>query len=383
MGPSVSRRSVVQLVIVLSLAVTGLGLRLLRSTKPNTFVAIVPETPADKVVSDPREEVLRSDAGDREVTVLEHGEVAASELRTVVEPVETGPSPITGHVQWPDGRPGADCIVDCAFLAPLGKGKTLSNWSFECDPTGAFRTREFSYGTVASLTARNRRAEEQDASLGDWVAHVENVSPGTKDLILVLGSGLTLRATILDDEGRVQDRTKVRACHSAWGLQTCIEAVAGRFDESNGSFELTGLYAGEWNLTADRPGYWKVVIPVTLRRDDSPLRIVLRPFAILTGVLVDDSDRPIPDARVTAGVRRKGAIESTSSFSSGIGLDGQARSDTEGRFQLPVETPGTVVLSASAEGRNLAGTLELDLGPGEFRHGLKVVLHPAGRPPQK
>ncbi len=374
---SLSQRSVLPSVIVLALVVTGLVL-FVPNTHDKTLAPAIEVPPAQTVSDLPGGVAVGSDAGSKEETLLEPSEVAAGEVRTAVQPIPSVPLPISGHVQWPDGRPAAGCTVDCAYMLPLGKGKTLSQRSFQCEPSGAFRTVEFGDGAVVVLTARSRPGGDDDPSSAPWVAHAEGVQPGTKDLALVLRPGSSLRGSVLDDEGRIQSRTRVAASpfYPVWGMQTRIGVVAGTFDETTGSFELTGLHAGEWIVTAERPGYFKPSITVTLPGDDAPVHLVLRRFALLSGLLVDGSDRPVADARVSVGVQKKGAIESTYSFS-GFGLDGGARSEPNGHFVLPSVTPGHVILTARSEGGALVGTLQLDLQPGESRSDLKVVLLPA------
>jgi hypothetical protein len=392
MRASLSRRFVLSLVIVLALVAIATVLLVreysessaalaVDSADDSTMESAVAHSADGSPVAEPR-------GSERSEKPLERGELAGDPIRTVVEPVSIGPAPISGRVQWPDGKPASECSIDCAYTTSIAKGRSFGQVRIACDANGAFSTPELDETAVVVLTARCSPPNHAEPIASPWVGHVEGIRSGARDVILVLCRGLILRGSVRDDTGSIQAKARVRASpvHRAWPIPTNTGAIQGTFDESCGKFEVTGLYPGTWNVSADCPGFAKGLLSVDLPGDGVPVQLVLKRFAILSGVLVDGSDRPVADGRVSVGIRRQGAIETSYSFSSSSGspgLAGEVNSDPNGRFSLMAATPGRTVLSARKEDASLWGTLELDLQPGESRSDLKVVLLPTPPAPPK
>ncbi len=391
MRSSLSRPVVLPLAIVLALA--AIAVLLFARKRPDALAAVdvdpsKPTTASGVSTSalDDSIALVPSDsdpAGERSV---DRGKVSGDGTRSVVESVPAEPAPIGGRVQSLNGEPGGDCFIECAYMSTLGKTTSFNQVSIACDAKGAFETPELGATAVVALTAR-RKLAGGDPSSPLWVGHVENIRPGTRDVIIVLSPALTVRGNVRDDAGSLQARTRVRAApvHRAWPIPTNIGAVRGTFDGSNGTFEIAGLYPGTWNVIAECKGFAVAMHSVELPRDGADVQVVLPRFAILSGVLVDGSDRPVADARVSAGVRKEGAIETSLTFSSSDspGLLGESGSDLNGHFTLMGAAPGHVILSARKDDAGLSGTLQLDVKAGETRDDLRVVLLPSAAPPPK
>jgi RNA polymerase sigma factor (sigma-70 family) len=153
------------------------------------------------------------------------------------------------------------------------------------------------------------------------------------DLTVEVDPGLTAEVAVVGPDG------KPAAAAAAWGLRP----DPGWRDLSPGAARLKvrGLVPGEGRrvVAADPAGKW-VGTAVVVGGDGWTTTITLKPWATLTGRLVDAGGRPLAAGRVTFG--HEAAQGEDDTLGPVVGLDGgnPVRCDDRGRFTVPGLVPG-------------------------------------------
>lgn len=224
----------------------------------------------------------------------------------------------------------------------------------------------------------------------DLVARADGLAPGFRPGIevregrteldpLVLSPGVTLEGRVVDTEGKPIEGARV-------SLQNQSQIPAGDSEvttKPDGSFSFSALRPGlRTSISAYKDGYrWEPHpgIPVELPAA-RPVRIVLAQGCRITGRVVDERGRPVPDAELSFREER-------GSSSSSHGLS----ADREGFFEFSDASAGPLVLEAVAPGfrptrKNLSikecglEDLEVVLQPGSWIVGRVVDGKGSGLP---
>ena len=230
---------------------------------------------------------------------IEPGAVARLELELV-----TG-AELAGLVTWPDGRPAAGARVAAAaedraeetrivtgFTSPLapGEGEVLTG------ADGSFRLSGLQPGRYRVLA--RAAVMEPSASVPVFWKAVSAAVPGdTLDLALVLDAGLSVTGTTRDEGAAPLAGVAILARPSL--EEARVDDLVVGTSKADGSFALTGLAPGAWELDVSLEGYARLekrlVLPSSV-----PLELVLLRGAIVSGFVQDEEHVLLPGASVSA-----------------------------------------------------------------------------------
>jgi Carboxypeptidase regulatory-like domain/PDZ domain len=250
-------------------------------------------------------------------------------------------SRITGRVVNGDDRvplPGAEVWANAQQIT----GRQLQTTA---GPDGSFAFSDLEPGTYL-LAGRSgpfigRRPGQLNLTLAQVVSDVE----------LQLSRGRTVTGTVHTREGAPAPDVPVTLAAGAF--------LAVRTN-ARGEFEMPGLPSNSFELRAIAP-QGSARERVNLTAGDVRVRLVLAPDAALTGVVLDQQRRPVPEARVVAVT---GTVPNTHNT---IGF-----SDRGGRFRIDGLGAGPLSVSATHD----LGLAEVEVGTletGDRKH-VELVL---------
>lgn len=313
----------------------------------------------------------------------ELGELEAGRELADLELVLGGGQTIVGIVRWPDGSP-ADAQVT---LRPVARGLEARYGGdvieADCGVDGVFTIgglTEEAYDVHAhamhieevqvtnELTGKARTKKQRS----QWSAEREAVSAGTRDLVLVLSSGLELSGSVRDDLGAPLADFYIRADRIDDGPYSFQDGGerSESFRQAGGAFRMVGFAPGEWDLEVGSAKHAPATVRVTLPAD-GPVALVLAREATVSGRVLDPAGRPVEDARVEVG---RAGVSSLSFF----GKD-EHDTDAEGRFELDGLPPGSITLQASAAGFAPSAPAPLALEAGQPLSGVTLSLRVGGK----
>jgi hypothetical protein len=134
----------------------------------------------------------------------------------------------------------------------------------------------------------------------------------------------------------------------------------------DGGFRIGGLRAGQVvQLEARKVGFIPGSTEGARAPSEEPVLVLLRPAATVSGRVVDARGRPVPEAEVRPSFRAH--VSGARSFR-------RVTADDRGAFELTEVAPGFVALEATAPGHQVSAPVTLELGGGEHRQGVEVVL---------
>lgn len=275
---------------------------------------------------------------------------------------------IEGVVRWPGGDPASGAAVR---LYGLGRysARDASDRVVLSGADGSFRFGGLD-GSASTVVARARpgSARASDSADAWWTAVRGTIPPGTRDVVLVLGPGATLRGRVVDDLGRPVAASHVRA-------EPVGEAAAGRSsvsarDDDSGSFELGGLRDGEWSLVAmdgdsNESKRELVVLPRDAQR---VIQLVMPRLASIAGRVLDADGTPASDAIVSAWP--------TGGRSMALGRS--LRTTADGKFRIEKVRVVAVTLEALRDDRVPSVKQELAVIPGHAHEDVELVLRLGG-----
>ncbi len=223
--------------------------------------------------------------------------VAAGQAETQDVPLTRG-STLAGRVMDEEGRPieGATVMVSRggedvfrAFIRSMeGEGAVRTGRD------GSFRATRLAPGESQRLDVRHDDYEER--ALGG----ISLPPGGTRSGVsVVLRRGLSVRGVVKDEEGRplagaevnLSSARTVRAGRG--GVQMSFVGPGSQLRRETGAdgrFEFRGLKAGDYTVSARRPGFSRATVdPVNVAeaRAAEPLELVLKPGATISGILRD------------------------------------------------------------------------------------------------
>jgi hypothetical protein len=155
----------------------------------------------------------------------------------------------------------------------------------------------------------------------------------TAETALVLRAGGTISGVVEYEGGGPAPGANVHARPKPASKEDVRGARGGTADLS-GRFELKGLSPGEYSVMASLPD---LLAQVEAAPGATGLRLVLKPFHSIRGVVIDDRGRPVTQGAIVALV---GERKQTGSIGTG------------GRFQVSGLEPGSYVLEVSPGNRN-------------------------------
>ncbi len=198
---------------------------------------------------------------------------------------------------------------------------------------------------------------------------------GASDLgTVLLAPGAAIRGVVTDAQGEPVADAEVRVEGTDRdGLSFVLgEAEStGLFTAADGSFALEDLAPGRTlDLFVIHPGYGPASAPGVAVPTPTPLRIVLRPTARVSGRVIDADGKPVAGATVAVFEDARGLSSSRS-----MGVDPkQGIADDEGGFVFADVAPGPFGLSAEAPRHQSAELRGLEVKPGQELAGLEIVL---------
>ncbi len=189
--------------------------------------------------------------------------------------------------------------------------------------------------------------------------------PTTEPLAITLEAASTLRGSVVDELGSAIPGASLRLVRQAGSSDaTTVQTVTGMMRNDNagedGRFEVKGIAAGRWDLSASGRGFQEVTragIEVVAGRDPEELRIVLPKGAVLTGQVLGLDRAPVVGATVRSIVQR------FASFQSG-GQMLTARTDGDGRYRIEGLATGRVSMTAEHP-KYQAQVLDIEVRPEE------------------
>lgn len=304
---------------------------------------------------------------------------------------------IAGSVRFADGRPAKN-----ARIVARGEAQARGPWSRErqvgegnSDAEGRFEITGLPEGRC-DLVARLGREPAQDRgfrSLQDadetgeseadesppltegFYAAAPEVEMGSQNVELVLEPLTTLTGRVVDETGAAITAFQITASPADNGGAPW--ATQGRIRESfeereDGSFELWGVFDGEWTLQASAEGYSaqdeaeaQLSSPQT-----EAVELTLSRAATLAGRVVDPLGTPVR-AQVIASAGR------TAGWWQGGG--DRTNSKADGSFELKNVPVGTLEVRAESTDWASSMTQTVEVGASEYRDDLVIELRVGGR----
>ncbi|MGC4122684.1 MAG: carboxypeptidase regulatory-like domain-containing protein [Myxococcales bacterium] len=288
----------------------------------------------------------------------ELGGVRVADGAQVQVDLRLGAGTIAGRVVDSAGKPVAGAAIaarpDGSAAPESPAGSSRADGSFELHGLTGSRF-------AVSATAPQGRAERA------------GVVPGTKDIVLALGSG--------DLEGKVVgDRGEPVTDFVVYAEPLSLEAGrprSQRFLSPAGDFKMS-LSPGRYGLKVGAPGYSSSGQPSVEVREGAPgpkVKIVLTKGTSVSGRTVDPEGKPIGGVKVASDRNMLYAFGRAAPVSSGA----FALSDESGAFVLNGVHPGDrMYLFASKEGYEQRGATPVNAASGKVE-GVEVRLFAGNR----
>jgi protocatechuate 3,4-dioxygenase beta subunit len=205
----------------------------------------------------------------------------------------------------------------------------------------------------------------------------QEVAPGTRDLVIRLHHPATVGGRVLDGAtGHPITRFQLKLSTSMFLIME-RPVVHNVNEDDDGRFTLTGVRAGSYELTILAEGHGPERVDVVLEAGQSLDlgEIRMHAEAKISGRVVDQDGRPIEAASVQ---RAQGGLRGNPVLQLFLGNSNRARTDAEGRFQLEGLHPGTLRLSAAADGFATVTCDRLELTAGQHLRDLVLTLDHGG-----
>lgn len=316
---------------------------------------------------------------------VEVGELVDGQVREGFEITLDSGNFVRGVVKWNDGTPAERAWVQVeekrddarSFFDEPKRHRVDGQGRFEITGLG-----EGPYKVVATAAEGSKpQLDEQGAPLKTsrnsgpkWRAERTAVVAGA-DLELVLQPGLSVAGVVRDDTGAPVTKFMLKASPNdgvnRFGRSSAD--VTSRFEAADGRFVLEGLGEGAWTVTAEAKGY-SASEPLAVQSPHAgpELSIVLARRARVTGVVVDVTGKPVPNASVeiqqdlpTGGVRME--------------HDWGGEADKDGRFDFANAPSGLLRIHAKHPKYANSPALDVRVAPAATISDLRLVLSEGGR----
>ncbi|MFN0248303.1 MAG: carboxypeptidase regulatory-like domain-containing protein [Kofleriaceae bacterium] len=296
-------------------------------------------------------------------------ELAKAEVANVALVLVAGGATLTGTVTDATGGPVAGARVDAAKIGGVRLGQ----------PSDA----------VATTTTGNDGTYQMTAAVGALVVgvsspdyapqsrHVEVIAPSTvADFSLVPGG--VIEGVVRDEKSKepvVGARIDARRDGGA-GVPFADASRYRATSGANGRFRLSGLRPGAYGLTArekKRVTGEPVVVGIGVAEQVTDVELLLGSGLVLSGVVVDNDDKPVPGVSVSLNGDGPGIAEG---------------SDAKGEFEFVGLPPGRYFLIPTADDWAAEGIAPVELSNEDVtgvkvrvRRALKVTGHVEPRQP--
>jgi protocatechuate 3,4-dioxygenase beta subunit len=242
--------------------------------------------------------------------------VAAGQSETQDVPLARGAT-LVGRVQDAEGRPIEGALVQVA----RGGENVFRAFMRSMEGEGAVRSgRDGSFRAARLAPGDNQRLDVRHDDFEERAIGGISLSPGAvrSGVTVVLRRGLAVRGAVKDEEGRplagaevtLSSARTIRA--NRGGVQMSFIGPGNqvrRETGADGRFEFRGLKAGDYTVSARRPGFSRATVdPVSLAesRAGEPVELVLKPGATISGVLRDKAGAGASGWYVSARVAGQG-----------------------------------------------------------------------------
>jgi len=278
--------------------------------------------------------------------------------------VESGYT-VRGLVRNLDGRPLPDATVSLQLASGyVSDPGNAADARVRTDADGRFvmeHVPRFVFTLCASAAGYGNGCVEGGSPLGDDLREQE--------LVIELRPAEVLRGRVLAEDGEQPVRGAVIVAagdsESPGGARTVSEA--------DGSFQLTDIARGGYDLTIEARGWNRAQVHVAVREFDDPVEVRLRPTGSLRGRVLDPQGKPVTRFDLRARF-------ATDKASSGSPTDILKRvRHAEGEFELDDLATGWYRLEAWADGYALTTTESLHMSPGRALQGVTITLVPGAR----
>jgi protocatechuate 3,4-dioxygenase beta subunit len=287
---------------------------------------------------------------------------AAADSR--VDVVMDRPVPLIGRLVGPD--PEARVVGSVTVTEIDGKPAPVSLFDVlhaETDAGGRFRLMALGPGDhVLEVTAPGYASRRVEVSV--------RVGAQADAGDIALEVGLAIRGKVKDKAGAPVADARIEAMPSSRVLPGRWTAPRDARSEADGSFAVAGLDPGPYRLRVLAPGFAEAERPAEAGADK--VEIVLSPAGTITGLVVDEKDRPVEAfhavarsaAREGRGIHRYSGTEATA--------------HPEGRFTLEDLDEGTYVVEVTASEHPGATVSDVKVTPGTSTDVGRVRLTAGG-----
>lgn len=287
----------------------------------------------------------------------------------------TGNGVIAGTVVYDDDTPVAGARV---FAGPNTQA-TLR--TVESGPDGAFRIEWLPAGkhVIGVLVPGLPVKIQMGIDVGREDLRIVFPKPGAVTGVVVnaVTGAAVPRFGILVEKKNVTDFQEQM-------ISTMIRQVVGPrgFEDAEGRFTYAPLGAGTYKLTVSAPGYPDVVkdpVTVVAGEEAAPVRIEMPQGHTARGRVTTKAGDPLASARIFVLRQPLGADQEGRALLEVVeDLQPDARTRSDGSFELPPQAPGTIALVATHESGLPALAKGIDVGAGDVE-GVELVLEPSGR----
>ncbi len=223
--------------------------------------------------------------------------VAAGQAETQDVPLTRG-STLAGRVVDEEGRP----IEGATVMVSRGGEDMFRAFIRSMEGEGAVRTgRDGSFRATRLAPGENQRIDVRHDEYEERAVGGLSLSPGgtRSGVSVILRRGLSVRGVVKDEEGRPLAGAEVNLSSARnlragrGGVQMSISGPGSQLRRETGAdgrFEFRGLKAGDYTVSARRPGFSRATVdPVNVAeaRAAEPLELVLKPGATISGVVRD------------------------------------------------------------------------------------------------
>jgi protocatechuate 3,4-dioxygenase beta subunit len=273
---------------------------------------------------------------------------------------------VSGYVR--DAKTNKGVLKAHLYLQDANPGANRVNISkdVESDEDGAYTFSGLPTGNYSVYIGQAEGYVSEDYQKRQIV----NVTPGQSvdEINFTLDSGTTIAGKVVDDTGAPVAQARVNAARKRGGRWASAES------DLNGLFMITGVSADpDVFVRAEKKGLVSVPVgPLDLAAGPAEdVNITMLKEASISGVVVDEAGKPVPEAQVIAW--------KAGNDQQGFGLPSE-QSDLAGAFTLGQLSEGDYQLEAPGNrgrGRGKRGEA-IHLAAGESKTGVKVVTGGAG-----